>query len=169
MVYVDFDGVVLDSEKLLFEEWRKNPDRFSLPESEKIKYIQNANWEYILNNASIINDSTHYLKNMDLKNSAILTKIYSLNNEGKAKIKWIRTHNIKQSIILVPYFSKKCEVVPAKGNILIDDCLRNLDEWLDCGGKPIFFDSDNDDYDSWEKPNTKHYQKVLDLSNYTKK
>ena len=38
MVYIDFDGVILDTEGLLFEEWRKNPNRHFLPESEKIKY-----------------------------------------------------------------------------------------------------------------------------------
>lgn len=39
MIYIDFDGVILDTEKILFEEWRKNPNRGNLPEIEKIKYI----------------------------------------------------------------------------------------------------------------------------------
>ena len=48
MLYIDFDGVILDTEPLLFEEWRKNPNRHSLPESEKIKYLQKCNWNYII-------------------------------------------------------------------------------------------------------------------------
>ena len=168
MIYIDFDGVILDTEKLLFEEWRKNPNRNSLPEIEKIKYIQNSNWNYILNNSSIINDSIYYLNSINPNNSAILTKIHSIN-EGKEKIEWIKKNNVKQNIILVPYNSKKSDIVSATNNILIDDCLKNLDEWSDNNGKPILFDINNDNYDSWNQPNTKGYQKVLSLSMFTKK
>ena len=48
MLCIDFDGVILDTELLLFEEWRKNPNRHSLPEIEKIKYIQNSDWKHII-------------------------------------------------------------------------------------------------------------------------
>lgn len=169
MLYIDFDGVILDTEELLFKEWRKNPNRHSLPESEKIKYIQASDWDYILNYSEVINDSVYYLKYMDPNSSFILTKVHSLENEGSSKIKWIRKQGIEQSVILVPYDLKKCDVVDAAGNILIDDCLKNLDEWVERGGKPIFFDYDNDDIDSWQKPNVKCYKKVMDLSNYTDK
>ena len=169
MIYIDFDGVILDTEPLLFEEWRKNPDRHLLPEIEKIKYIQNSNWNYILNNSQIINDSVYYLNQMDPKTSFILTKIHSSLNEGNEKVKWIRSKEIKQRIILVPYYQKKCDMVNAKGNILVDDCLKNLYEWEEYGGKPIFFDMDNDDYDSWQQPNVRGYQKVLSLSKFTDK
>ena len=164
MLYIDFDGVILDTEPLLFEEWRKNLDRHLLPESEKIKYIQNVDWNYILNNSEIINDSVYYLKQIDPKTSFILTKIHSLTNEGAAKVEWKKSQGIKQTIILVPYIVKKVDMVDAKGNTLVDDSLRNLGEWEECGGKPIFFDMDNDNYDSWQQPNVKGYQKVLSLS-----
>ena len=36
-IYVDFDGVIFDSEKLLFEEYKKLKNQ---NESLKIKYIQ---------------------------------------------------------------------------------------------------------------------------------
>lgn len=166
MLYIDFDGVILDTEVLLFEEWRKNPKRHSLPEIEKIKYIQNSNWDYILNNSVIINDSIYYLKQMDLAQSTILTKIHSLNNEGVSKIKWLRAKGVKQNIILVPYKLKKTDVVDACGNTLIDDCLKNLDDWSNNNGNPIFFDIDNDDYDSWQQTNVRKYQKVLNLSKF---
>ncbi|MBE6157174.1 MAG: hypothetical protein E7160_00035 [Firmicutes bacterium] len=166
MIYIDFDGVILDTEVLLFEEWRKNPNRFNLPEIEKIKYIQNADWNFIINNAEIINDSVYNLKQMDPNNTTILTKIHSLNNEGIAKIEWLRKMEIKQSIITVPYQSKKTDLVDASGNILIDDCLANLDDWSNNNGNPIFFDMDNDNYDSWNEPNTKNYPKVLSLSKF---
>ena len=164
MIYIDFDGVILDTNELLFEEWRKNPDRHLLSEFDKIKYIQKSNWNYIINNSDIINDSIYYLQQMDPNQSSILTKIHSLDNEGIAKIRWLRDKGIKQSIILVPYAVKKTDVVDASGNILVDDSLKNLDEWKKDNGIPIFFDINNDDYDSWQQPNIKKYQKVLDLS-----
>jgi len=164
MVYIDFDGVILDTEDLLFYEWRKNPDRHKLSEYDKIKYIQKSDWNYIINNSEIINDSIYYLKQMDVRQSAILTKIHSSVNEGVAKIRWLRDMGVKQSIILVPYMVKKTDMVDASGNILVDDCLKNLDDWSNDNGIPIFFDMNNDDYDSWQKPNVKKYQKVLDLS-----
>ena len=98
--------------------------------------------------------------------SCILTKVHSLENESVEKIKWLRENGIKQSVVIVPYYFKKSEVVEARGNILIDDCLKNLDEWEELGGIPIFFDMNNDDYDSWHQKNVKQYKKVLTLSTY---
>ena len=164
MLYIDFDGVILDTATLLFEEWRKNPERDKLPEREKIRYIQNSDWNYIIYHSKIINNSIECLKEMNPKQSFILTKINSVENEGYAKIKWLRENGIKQGIILVPYHLKKTDLVDAKGNVLVDDCLKNLEEWEEEGGKPIFFDMDNDNIDSWERPNDKGYQKILTLS-----
>lgn len=168
MLYIDFDGVILDTDELLFKEWRKNSNRHLLPESEKIKYIQNQNWEYIVNNSMTINDSLYYLKQMAPNESFVLTKTHSLSNEGMAKIKWLRKNGVKQNVILVPYMLKKTDVVDAYGNILIDDGLRNLDDWSNNNGVPIFFDVDNDNYDTWHQQNIKGYQKVLNLSKFVK-
>ena len=161
MRYIDFDGVILDTEDLLFEEWRKNPNRFSLPEEEKIKYIQRANWREILHNSNVINDAIYILKNMDIKDTVILTKVHSLINEAAEKIKYLRENNVKQQIIIVPYTLKKCEVVDAYGNILIDDSLKNLDEWELSGGYPMFFDKKETNIDPWNKYNENGYQRVL--------
>lgn len=164
MLCIDFDGVILDTEPLLFEEWRKNPNRHSLPEIEKIRYIQNSNWKHIIYNSAIINDSIYYLKQIDPSISIILTKIHSFENEAAEKVRWLRENRIRQDIILVPHYLKKTDMKEARGNILVDDCLKNLDEWEKCGGKPIFFDMDDDNIDSWHQPNLKGYQKVLTLS-----
>ena len=164
MVYIDFDGVILDTEGLLFDEWRKNPNRHNLTEDDKIKYIQRADWNYIINNSEIINDSIYYLKHMDYNKSVILTKIHSSSNEGVSKVRWLRNQGVKQSIILVPYMVKKTDMVAASGNILVDDCLKNLDDWVCDNGIPLFFDINNDGYDSWQQLNVKKYKKVLDLS-----
>lgn len=166
MLYIDFDGVILDTEPLLFEEWRKNPNRYLLSETEKIKYLKKCNWHYIINNSALINDSIYYLKQMNPFESCILTKVHSLENESVEKIKWLRNNGVKQNIIIVPYYFKKVEIVDSKENVLIDDCLKNLTEWEEHGGIPILFDMDDDDYDSWHQKNNKQYQKVLTLSQY---
>lgn len=168
MLYIDFDGVILDTEELLFEDWRKIKDRHLLPETEKIKYIKNRNWDYILNNSPIINDSIYYLNNMNPNETFILTKVHSLENEASAKIRWLRNQKVKQTIIPVPHDIKKSDVVDPYNNILVDDSLFNLEEWEELGGIPILFDINNDNYDSWNKPNIKEYKKVLDLSSFKK-
>ena len=168
MLYIDFDGVILDTEKLLFEQWRKNPNRHLLSIGEKIKYIQQANWNYILNNSPIINDSIYYLKCMDPKDSFVLTKIHSENNEGYEKISWLRKMGVKQGIYLVPHRIKKSDIVDANGNTLIDDSLKNLKEWQNAGGNPIFFDIDDDNYDTFNIFNTEEYEKVHSLSRFLK-
>ena len=98
MLYIDFDGVILDTEPLLFEEWRKNPNRHSLPESEKIKYLQKCNWNYIINNSPIINDSLYCLRQMDPSTSCVLTKVHSLENESVEKIIWYYNNTLLNTI-----------------------------------------------------------------------
>lgn len=163
MLYIDFDGVILDTEPLLFEEWRRNPNHRSLPEFTKIKYIQKCDWNYIINNSNIINDSIYYLKQMNPKNTFILTKIHS-QKEGNEKTIWLRKNGVLLPVILVPYKMKKVDIAYAKDNILVDDCLKNLKEWKKAGGNPIFFDMNDDGYDSWQQPNIDNYKKVLSLS-----
>ncbi len=169
MTYIDFDGVILDTEELLFENWRKLPNHELRSEKEKIEYIKRVNWDYVLHNSEPINNSISYLKEMNPKETFILTKIHSLTNEGSAKIKWIRENHIRQGVYLVPYNLKKTEMVEAKGNILIDDSLKNLDDWVRAEGYPVFFDMNDDNYDSWDRPNINNYQKVLSLAKFTSK
>ena len=165
MLYIDFDGVILDTAPLLFDDWINNPHRHLLTEEDKIRYIQSSNWHYIINNSLVINDAIYYLNNISPIKSSILTKIHS-QQEGIEKVIWLREKGIKQSIILVPYRLKKVDMVSAKDNILVDDCLQKLREWQQCGGEPILFDIDDDGYDSWQQPNKENYPKVLNLSKF---
>ena len=164
MRYIDFDGVILDTEDILFYEWRQNSDRHQLPESAKIKYIQEYDWEYVLKNSSVINASISILKKMRIEDTAILTLVHSLDNDGYQKIKFLRKCGVRQNIILVPYKVRKVDVVDARGNILIDDSLKNLTEWIEMGGYPMFFDKKRNNVDSWGEYNYKGYQRVLKIN-----
>ena len=139
MRYIDFDGVILDTEDVLFYDWRHNPESYNMPWDNEARYIERANWKNVLDNSPVINDSIYILKNMDYKDVAILTKVHSLDNEGAAKINYLGSNGVKQQVILVPYSLSKTDVVMAKGNILIDDSVRNLIEWEAKGGYFIFF------------------------------
>ena len=161
MRYIDFDGVIMDTESVLFYDWNKYPERYNLPWDNKIRYIQRKNWKEVIDKSIIINDSINILKEMDIKNTVILTKIHSLENEGTAKIEFLRNNGIKNDIVLVPYNLKKTDMVKAYGNILIDDSLRNLSEWESMGGYPMFFDRNENNVDSWGEYNSKKYQRVL--------
>ena len=169
MRYIDFDGVIMESEKLLFEEWIKRPNWKELPEEEKVKYIINQNWKYILENSSDINDSLYILKHMDPNENMVLTRVHSLDNEGKEKILFLRNKGIKVPVILAPYPLKKNEIVCAKNNILVDDSLKNLEEWEKDGGYPLFFDKKENNIDSWDMYNEKGYQRVLRIDEKLKK
>lgn len=160
MRYVDFDGVILDTEELLFGSLRKLPNYDSLKEEDIVKYLQDINWRNILNSSSVINDSLYILKNSSIDDFTILTKIHSIDNEGIEKVRYLRENGIKQNIILVPYKAKKSDIVCAKDNILIDDCLKNLSEWQQDYGYPMFFDKNDTNIDSWKVPNTFGYQRV---------
>ena len=63
---------------------------------------------------------------------------------------------------LVPTKISKSDVVSAKGNILIDDKIYNLDEWVSKGGIGIFFNKDNLDFDVKGTENI-NYKKICNL------
>ena len=161
--YVDCDGVIFNSEILLFDEEYRSLQIKN--EEEKIKYIQRKDWDKILEKSEIINDAINILK--DLKDFAILTKVHSMENEGVAKIKIFRELGLKNEIILCPFTVKKSDVVDPYGNILIDDTVHILDDWKEKGGIPIFFNKNNLDIDGWGRTNTK-YVKVKSLDCFKK-
>ena len=57
---------------------------------------------------------------------------------------------------------KKTDIVKAKGNILIDDTVHNLDDWSKDEGISIFFDKFDNNVDSWDKENKK-YKRIRNL------
>lgn len=161
--YVDFDGVILDTLGNLFDDEYKALNIKS--EEEKIKYMQAKDWEKLLNESKVINNSIELLKL--LKDFIILTKVHSMENEGVAKIKFLRKNGVKNDIILAPFTVKKTDLVDPKDNILIDDTLHVLDNWKEKGGIPIFFNKDNLDMDGWKYTNTK-YVKIKSLDCFKK-
>ena len=153
-IYIDFDGVILDTDTTI-DNAIKNSN------TEKKEYIRTCNWDELLENTKVINNSIKFLKETKLDIN-LLSKISTLE-EGIAKIKYLRNNNVNMNINLVPTKVSKSDVVCPKDNILIDDKVYNLDEWKSKGGIPIFFNKDNNDIDIYGKTNTE-YKKITDLS-----
>ena len=159
--YVDFDDVILYTSGILFDNYHKDCDKVGIV-LDKVKYIRKFDWEWLLSVSPVINDSLDIIR--DMNDIDILTKVNSVDNEGVAKIRYLRSKGIRADVILVPFDLKKTDVVDARGNILIDDTVHNLDDWYDVGGMPIYFNKDNLDIDSWGKKNTRYVKtRSLDI------
>jgi hypothetical protein len=154
-IYVDFDGVILDTDAVLDSEFKK------VNNLSRSDFVQNYDWEKLVNSSLVINNSLEYLSNTKYE-TYILSKISSMK-EGIAKIKYLREHNVLVNIHLVPTKISKSDVVNPLGSILIDDKIYNLDEWSKKGGISIFFNKDNLDTDIKGIKNTK-YPQINNLS-----
>ena len=152
--YIDFDGVIMDTYMPLFHDYlEKQKQGIYVDDTD---HVIKKNWQEVLDNSVIINDAIHIINELNPNNTAILTRIHSLENEGVAKIKFLRKNGIRCNIILVPYQVKKTDIVLAKDNILVDDAIFNLDEWELAGGIPIFFDTYKNNTDGWGVENKKY-------------
>ena len=152
--YIDFDGVIMDTYMPLFHDYfEKREKGLYIDDTE---HVINKNWQEVLDNSLVINDAFEIIKELNPTDTAILTRVHSLENEGVTKIKYIRNKGVKCDIILVPYQLKKTDIVIAKDNILIDDAIFNLEEWEMAGGIPIFFDTYKNNIDGWGVENKKY-------------
>lgn len=70
-VYIDFDGVILDTDK-------KVSEKISNLEITHKEYIRTCNWNDLLNESEVINNSLEYMKNTKLDIN-LLSKIGTLD------------------------------------------------------------------------------------------
>ena len=142
-LYIDFDGVVMDTMSFPYdmldrlEVDRKDPDKMK-------EFYSNLNWKQLLTLTPIINDSFNCIKKIFASNKfnvAILTHVNSLD-EAIAKINYIRRYFKDITIIPVPREISKTKICLSKDAILIDDYSGNLDEWKNEGGIGVQFSRD---------------------------
>ena len=151
--FIDFDGVILDSEERMLERKYNLGFYNHNDESEFDKYFQYTNshpeeWEYILRETSSINNSIEIIKELEYlkKKIAILTKIHTLQ-EMKVKTEVLREDlKIFCPVIFVPPGVKKHQVVIPNSQLLIDDSKKNIKKWIENGESGLIFDYtiDND-------------------------
>ena len=145
--FIDFDGVILDSEQRMLER------KFNLGlhdhqnESEFDAYFEYTNlhpeeWDIIIREAKSINNSVEIIRELESlkKKIAILTKIHTLY-EMKVKIENLRENRkICCPVFFVPPGIKKYQVINPNNQLLIDDSKKNVYGWIDNGGRGMIFD-----------------------------
>ncbi len=141
-LYIDFDGVVLDTITKLYKDLE---ERHIIEEKDILKFFQDYNWNELVTDELIINDSISCIQKIidsDKFNLNILTHINSLE-EAVAKIRYLRKHFKDITIIPCPKEISKTKMVHTKDAILIDDYAGNLREWEQDGGIPVRFSKKN--------------------------
>lgn len=140
-LYIDFDGVILDTNTLLYEEAKKQ--NYDKSDNE---FYKNFDFKTILKDDIILNDSINCLRkilNSGMFEVNILTHCSSLN-EGIDKMSYIRKFFKDISVIICPKEISKSRLVHSKDAILIDDYSGNLEEWASEGGIPVKFTNNLD-------------------------
>lgn len=102
MIFIDFDGVIFDTEKRIIE--KKN----LFPNLTWNEFFDNLNWFQLLAEAQAINNSIEIILEGQSRNKkmAILTKIHTLL-EMQAKVNLLREKKVKIPIFFVPPHVKK--------------------------------------------------------------
>lgn len=135
-LYIDFDGVILDTITILYEEAAKSG--YEISDAE---FYKNFNYKEILKDKYIINDSINCIQKLldsNIFEVSILTHCHSIK-EGSDKVKYIRKHFKDITVIICPKDISKTKMVHTQGAILVDDYNGNLKEWEQSGGIPIKF------------------------------
>lgn len=137
-IFVDFDGVIFDTEKRVIERKNRNPD------ISWDKFFESLDWFELLEESQVINDAIDYILEGQAreKQIVILTKIHTLV-EMEAKVKALRSREVEVPILFVPPHVKKSQIyLPNNGEILIDDSLKNLIDWQQKGGTGVYFNEE---------------------------
>lgn len=161
IIYVDFDGILVDTWPTIEKNYRNIYYSDTIEEMKLRQMFQELDWKEVLytskknkENIDIIRDNTKY----KLK---ILTKINS-ENEKENKIKFLKKYGVGAEIITLYIDESKSTIVNPVGNVLIDDELKNIEEWEEKGGKGILYSKNDNNKDSDGKPNTK-YKEISSL------
>ena len=140
-LYIDFDGVVLDTIPVLYAALEASGADTS-EEKEVARFFSTYDFSMIVNDDNILNDSINCIhKLIDSKKFEVsfLTHINSFE-EGLCKIKYLKSkfeNNI--TIIITPKEISKTKMVHCEGAILVDDYSGNLTEWEEAGGIGVRF------------------------------
>ena len=115
-LYIDFDGVILDTITPLYEEYNKLPE-----EKQNRDFYVSYPWEAIIDDKYIINDSINDIYKIIESNKfnlSILTHVNSLK-EAILKIHYLRKYFKDITIIPCPKEISKKKMIHTEGSILI--------------------------------------------------
>ena len=145
-LYIDFDGVVLDTIPILYEKLGIDTSGTDNGNAEeKIQKFANFDYRNVIKDKYILNDSINCIYKL-LKSKkfeiSFLSHVHSLD-EAIVKIKYLRHHfKDEATIIIVPGKVSKTKMVHSEGAILVDDFSSNLREWQEAGGISVRFNQE---------------------------
>ena len=135
-IFLDYDGVLLNSEELMVKRHRESNLSWD-------DFFDNLDWHKLYREAEEINGSFEVVRELQGRQSGlyILTKIHRLI-EANAKIELLREAEITVPVFIVPPHIKKSEIyLPDAKSLLIDDSEKNINDWRANGGHGILFNS----------------------------
>ena len=159
-LYIDFDGVILDTITFLYQDEKYNSNLKN--EEEMVKYFSEFPWEKIITDENILCDSINSIKKIIASNKfnlAILTHVNSIK-EAVLKINYLGKYFKDITIIPCPKQISKTKMVQTKDAILVDDYSGNLREWNKEGGIAIKFSLDSEPE---EFPVINNLEKIIDM------
>ena len=131
MLFFDYDGVIGDTEEGLFDDYLRMI--VYRPTLTKEIYLAEMDWYEWLRERGPKGDSFEIIKSHDPKDAKIFTKCWSLN-EAREKVCYIREVGIKNDIIICPGGYEKTQIICPKGNMLVEDNIKNARDWKRNGG-----------------------------------
>lgn len=139
-LYIDFDGVILDTIDVTYERLRD--EGISFKDTAKIiSFYKKLNWDALLKECHPINDSLNNIKKLidsDLFNVYVLSHVAS-DEEAFAKRNYLERRIPNLKIITIDNSINKCDAVLCKNAILVDDYMGNLELWDAKGGIAVKF------------------------------
>ena len=142
--YIDCDGVILDTEFGLFDEYNRLKDMGA--DIKRLTYLQQLDWREWIRQAKIINNAIAIIKEHNPDDTEILTKVHSLS-EGLAKIEYFRELGIKNNIVLVEAKNSNIK------NVIIRQLYYPLRQWSIHTQKDVttlFFEKRKNEFLIWE-------------------
>ena len=139
-LYIDFDGVILDTISPLYETARNL--NYDINDEE---FYRTFDFKKVLKDEYILNDSINCIKkliNSKKFDVSILTHCSSIN-EGADKISYIRKFFKDMTVIICPKCISKTKMLPMRNAILVDDYSKNLNEWESEGGIAVKFSQES--------------------------
>lgn len=144
-LYLDCDGVILDTIAKSYEILKKNN---ITDEEERQKFYKNVNWDELIILSGQIDDSISKIKKLtDYFDVEILTHVYT-KKEGTSKINYFKKELPYIKVTIVPKTMEKADFVSAEGCILVDDYLGNLTYWSSHGGISVKFSNTGKKYEN---------------------
>lgn len=143
-LYLDFDGVILDTIDVTYKMFEENKKYKDMKE-----FYKTLDWNYILDVCKPINDSINYIQELvdsDLYDVNILTHVIT-REEAIAKKKFVDNNLPLVKLITVDKEFNKCDVVECENAVLVDDYMENVELWNSKGGIGIKFSDKGKEYE----------------------